>query len=91
MEVSFTIYMYIYFFLAIIASALSEFSSVTNYFRRQTIRNRTESNFGIAGRDFEILQHVSLHVIFHARLNTNASLCIKCGKKTLSAYKVNLV
>jgi len=89
MEVSFTIYMY--FFLGIIASTLAEFSSPTNYFRRQAIHNRTESTFGIGGKDFEILQHVSLHVIFHARLNTNASLCIKCGKKTLSVYKVNLV
>jgi hypothetical protein len=44
--------------------------------------NRTESTFSIVGKDFAILRHVSLCVIFHARLNVNESLCIKCGKKT---------
>ena len=53
--------------------------------------NRTESTFGIGGKDFAVLRHVSLRVICHARLNINASLCIKRGKKIFSVYLSNLV
>jgi hypothetical protein len=88
MEVRFTAFMY---FIHGITASLQELCLQQNSSGDKPFGNRTEYTFGIGSKDFAILHHVSLRVICHARLNVNASLCIKCGNKSSNVQKANLV